>query len=259
MKSNIEGLNLPNALLYYSFASIPFFISIYIIIPLFVSENGNNFIPFSTGILLPLFLLLIYVIIIGKFEQSESGWKGLINRWNLKKMEKSDWLWTVFLITVILLGYFSLAETSDWIIERFPFLTPPKEFDLIITENSFFGLPLKGNWWVLVLHIAVLILNIFGEELFFRGILFPKQKIIHKKHTWIVHGLCYHLFHMFYPWNFLRILPESLAYDFVVQKTNNTWPGIIAHFTFNSLALIGTIYGDHRIKTPYNTVYKKQT
>lgn len=243
IKPNIKALKLSNALFYYAFASIPFFIGVYIIIPQFVSENENNFLPFSASILLPLLFLLIYAIIIGKLEQSKSGWNGLIERWNLKKMQKKDWLWTFFLIAVIFLGYFSLANTGDWIIEKFPFLSPPKGFELIRTENSFFGLPLKGNWWVLILHIVILVINVFGEELFFRGILFPKQKLIHKKYTWIVHGLCYHLFHMFYPWDFLRILPESLAYGFVVQKTNNTWPGIIAHFMFNALGLIGTIYG----------------
>lgn len=243
MKLSVKALNLKQAILYFIIASTPFFIGIYFIIPSYVSENSNNFWPFALAIILPLLLLLIYAILIGIKEKSSEGLKGVLERWNLKKMKKNDWLWTFVLISIIFIGYFGLSKTPDWIVGNFPFINPPEEFNLIRTENSFFGLPLKGNWWILLLHILILIINVLGEELFFRGVIFPKQKLYHGKHTWIAHGLCYHLFHMFYPWDFFRILPESLAYAFVRQKTDNTLPGIIAHFVFNSLGIIGTITG----------------
>ena len=58
-----------------------------------------------------------------------------------------------------------------------------------------------------------------------------------------MHGLLYNRFHIFWKWDLIRLLPESLLYGIVAQKTRTIWPCIIAHFVFNGLGLIVTIVG----------------
>ncbi len=227
---------------YFILSAIPFWLGIYIVIPMLNSWGCSISVTFSIGILLPLLLLLIGAITVGLAE-SESGGVGLIKRWRLQPLRRSDigWLLLLFIITVS--SYFLLEGTSNWMLATFPKLSPPESFNLLQTEDTFFGMSLKGNWFVLLVHIGIILLNVLGEELWFRGILFPKHEAISRKWGWLIHGLFYHMWHMFYPWNLLRLLPESLAYGWIAQKTKNTWVCIGSHFLFNGLGLIATISG----------------
>jgi membrane protease YdiL (CAAX protease family) len=55
--------------------------------------------------------------------------------------------------------------------------------------------------------------------------------------AWLVHGILWTIWHVFWKWNLLMILPVALAVPFVVQKTRNTWAGIIAHGILNAVPL----------------------
>jgi len=93
---------------------------------------------------------------------------------------------------------------------------------------------------VMVLPVFVLFFfNIFGEELYWRGILLPQQEL--------VHGVMWHLFHlMIFPWYLIFGLPIALAISFVAQRTGNTWMAILLHgqanFTLYGL-MVGVIMG----------------
>lgn len=220
---------------------LPFWIGIYFVLPTLYNNGFSKIFTFSVGIFLPLAILLSLAIYYALKERDTPDWKGIKDRLHLKPMKKSDWGWTGLLLLITLLGYFTLAGTTDWVLSIFPFLKAPEVFDQAHANDTFFGIPLKGNWWVLGIHVAVLVLNVAGEELWFRGVIFPKQRLKYGKWAWLAHGIFYHLWHMIYPWSFFRLLPESLAYGWVAQKTGNTWTCIISHFIFNGLGLIQTI------------------
>jgi membrane protease YdiL (CAAX protease family) len=235
----MKPLPLPRALLLFALTAVPFWLSIHWAVPRLIGAGSSVALAFSIGVVIPLAVLLAVAVLMG---MRERGSVGLLARWRLKRMRRSDWGWTLVLLVITLAGYFLLSGTSDWLGARAPFI-PPAELDLIRTDDAFFGIPLKGNWWALVVHVGLLVMNVFGEELWFRGTLFPRQEAAHGKHAWWIHGLCYHAWHMFYPWDLLRLLPESLAYGWVTQKTGNTWPAIISHFAFNGLGLLATVGG----------------
>jgi len=82
---------------------------------------------------------------------------------------------------------------------------------------------------------VTLFFNIFGEELWWRGYMLPRQELVHGNSTWIIHGFLWTMFHAFKYWELAAILPASLALSFVAYKRKNSWPGIVTHLTINGL------------------------
>lgn len=219
-------------------SALPFWLGIYVVLPSIASSDGSMFSAYVLSLLPPLVLLLVAAFVVAKRQGGS-----LRERFGLKRLTGKDLLWTLGLLVLMVVSYLGLAPTSEWLLNNIPALAPPKEFDQLQTETSVFGVSLQGNWWALALHFGFLLFNIFGEELWFRGILFGKQKERYGKNAWLVHGLTYHLFHMFYPYDLFQLLPMSLAYGYVRQKTDNTWTTIIAHFVFNGIGMAPTIAG----------------
>jgi membrane protease YdiL (CAAX protease family) len=81
----------------------------------------------------------------------------------------------------------------------------------------------------------VVVLNIAAEELFWRGMVFPRQELCHGKRTYVVHGLIWALSHLFQYWMLPPILLGSLALAWTVQRTHTTRVGIVAHLVNNGL------------------------
>jgi membrane protease YdiL (CAAX protease family) len=124
-----------------------------------------------------------------------------------------------------------------------------REFLEHFGSHEFMGIPLEGQWWVAVYYTLVLLCaNIAGEELWWRGYLLPRQELVHGRFTWIVHGILWAAFHLFFQWtlwDFVRMLPTCCALSFVAQHRRNTWPGIIGHTFGNSAFLIQIVRGIH--------------
>ncbi len=238
----VKELSLIGQLVFILLSAFPFWLGIYWLLPWLTKSGHSLGFALSASLLVPLLLLLIGAIIYGLLESS-SGIKGLSERWHLKPMKWSDGAWALFLLVISVIGYLTLAGISNSFNSRLFGITPPNEFSYVHTETYFWGMKLAGNWWALVVHLGILTVNVLGEELWFRGILFPKQKLMFGKQAWLIHGFSYHLWHMFYPWDILRLLPASLAYGWVIQKTGNTWTTIIVHFLFNGIGLIATVSG----------------
>ena len=53
----------------------------------------------------------------------------------------------------------------------------------------------------------MLIFNIVGEELWWRGYIFPRQEKQHGRFTWVLHGLLWTLFHAFKWWDLIGLVP----------------------------------------------------
>lgn len=109
--------------------------------------------------------------------------------------------------------------------------------------DTFMGFSLKGNWWIAPVYFSALLFNIFGEEFWWRGYIMPRQELVFGKWTWVVHGLLWAFFHIFWKWNLIILLPLCLTHSYIIYKRKNTWIGIITHLTFNSIPLIALIVG----------------
>jgi len=51
------------------------------------------------------------------------------------------------------------------------------------------------------------------------------------------------LFHSFWTWNLVAILPGALALSFVACRLKSTTPGIVAHWAQNALGLVAIFIG----------------
>ena len=110
-----------------------------------------------------------------------------------------------------------------------------------------FGLPawysavpenVEAAYWLVGARLAVLAMNILGEELLWRGFILPRQEIRHGRWAWLVHGVQWTLYNLFKPWEFLMLLPGCLPYAALSQWSKNIWPAIIVRTVFNGLGVI---------------------
>jgi len=146
------------------------------------------------------------------------------------------------------LGLFSafswvLWQAEPWL-KSVPLHQQPeyiKDFLSRFGPTEFMGIPLIGRWWVALYYLAVLLLcNVAGEELWWRGYLLPRQEVAHGRGAWMIHGTLWAMFHLFFQWtvwDLVRMVPTCCALSFVAQHRQNTWPGVIAH-TFGNSALL---------------------
>ena len=152
-------------------------------------------------------------------------------------------------LTFFLLLSLGIWYTRPWL-QHIPLHVEPtyvREFLEHFGPHDFMGIPLKGQWWIAVYYTLVLLCaNIAGEELWWRGYLLPRQELVHGRFTWIVHGILWAAFHLFFQWtlwDFVRMLPTCCALSFVAQHRKNTWPGIIGHTFGNSAFLVQIVQG----------------
>ena len=102
----------------------------------------------------------------------------------------------------------------------------------------------KGRYWLLLVWVPYWILNILGEEFLWRGVMLPRQEIAFGKYTWLIHGFGWGLFHIAFGWQLLiTIIPLIFIQSYIVQRTKNSWIGVIMHGGLNGPSFIAICFG----------------
>ena len=195
-------------------------------------------------------LIFLASLVVYRMEGNPLTWKAFASRYRLDKMERMDWGWVAGLLIFGIVTTFGLTFTAEWL-GSIPAFSPPDFFPAELTPGGvsnvvpgeFMGFPLKGIWWVLVVYFLGWFFNIFGEEFWFRGYMLPRQELTHNQYAWIVHGVLFTCFHIFWKWNLIALLPGSLFMAYVVQKRRNTWISILWHGTLNFIPMIWILNG----------------
>jgi len=203
---------------------------------------------FSVVSMFPLLLLLSLVAY--RIETGSITWKGLNDRFRLKKLSRSDWKWTLVLLLIFVGGQLALMFTSTWLASSSILPLPeylPHALDPRVPKTSlpteFLGISLPGNLGIAVLYLGILFFNIIGEEFWWRGYILPRQELAHGKFAWLIHGTLWTLFHLPFWWNLIAILPSTLSLSYVAQRTQNSTPGIIVHSVMNGLGFVMILIG----------------
>jgi membrane protease YdiL (CAAX protease family) len=239
------------AILFFAVPSAVASFGIYVGMQYFHRAGVNDIVNLLLTMVLPLALMLFASLAAYRIEGNRFYRGAFSARFRLKRMKVSDWLLTAGLLVFMVVSYRLLSFTAQWLI-RYPLFEPPEflipavdpRVDLTGPMTEFLGVPLLGNWWIAFVYFFVALgFNIFGEEFWWRGYILPRQELALGRWTWVVHGVLWCLFHIFWKWNLLMLLPTCLAVSFVAQRTKNTWPGIIVHYIFNSLFLIPLVKG----------------
>ena len=154
-----------------------------------------------------------------------------------KERTRQKWLFAAVLAAILVKRYASLLQPALQTIRFFDPSQFHREFFSHFGPHDFMGIPLQGNWWIVIYYAAVmLVCNIGGEELWWRGYVLPRQELAFGRHAWIVHGILWSAFHLFMQptlWDTTRMAITGLALSFIAQRTKNTWPGIIGHTVGN--------------------------
>jgi membrane protease YdiL (CAAX protease family) len=240
----------------YLVPAVILYVTHYFLIPAFVSSTGA---PYLVGYLIgwPLTMaLFFFAALLGyRLEGNPVELGSLAKRFRMKGMPGKDWLWALGLFVVSMALYFGLGFTSKWL-ARVPWLAPhplaPADFGpeaaTARIPGFFMGMPLAGQWWVALVFIMGWLLNTFGEELWFRGYLLPRQELAMGARAWIANGLMFGFNHIWQPWNLLLILPSALFGAFVVQKRRNTWILILMHGLMNLTLVVVVVLNVAGIK-----------
>lgn len=231
---------------------------------------------FHVLLILPLALLLLAALVGAARDVPSASWTAIAQRLRLRAPNATAWIWTAALSGFMYGGNWedALAVAASWlalwkenhrkiwlfaatllatILKRSagslrPALQTVQFFDASGFYHEFFsrfgpkdfmGIPLHGAWWILFYYaFVILVFNIGGEELWWRGYVLPRQELAFGRATWVIHGILWSAFHLFMQptlWDTVRMAITGLALSFVAQRTKSTWPGIMGH-SFGNLA-----------------------
>ncbi|UCH96371.1 MAG: CPBP family intramembrane metalloprotease, partial [Candidatus Aminicenantes bacterium] len=234
------------SLLFFGIPGLLIFLGVYWLVPFLVNQG----IPLISAYFLVIWgpIIVLFIIILRRWlHSSKAGKKKTFKEYfNLRTLRGKAWLWVIAgLLAAQVLEV--LLSPSSKILARLLLFNPPEVlpeifspfFDPSAGLTRFMGVPVKGNWWLILFWCLWLIVNIGGEELLWRGYALPRQKKVFGKWAWLVNGLMWNLFiHFFMRWTFIALLPTTLIVPYLCQKLDSTWPGIIIHGTGNLLVFI---------------------
>jgi membrane protease YdiL (CAAX protease family) len=181
-------------------------------------------------VLVPMFFGALYM---ASVEINSTKLKDIFQRMRIKKLSRTDFIWTIG-------GFIFLSLLSFFIAKIF---LPP--FGVDATPFFFRNMPLNHNlFWIIYVWPLFFFFNIFGEEFLWRGYIQPRQELLNKKYTWLVHGLFWAGWHL--PMGLDLVLtsfPIFFILPAIVQIRKNTTVAIIIHFLFGAFGFLALALG----------------
>ena len=232
------------ALLFFGIPVLLFLAIQRVVIPFLDASGVSPLVNFFV-LMIPHVLFFFGALIAYRMEGNFWTWADLSQRFRLTRLSAKGWAWAIaaavgnigLYLTVFTLG----MPVLEWLAKLIP---DPEVLNKILGNGTtFVGFPLSGNIWLLGIYFTYYFFNVIGEELWWRGYIFPRQELVHGSRTWVVHGGLWAGFHLFTPYNALMVLPGALWVSWIVQKQKNTWIFLIAHASINSLAMIRIVSG----------------
>jgi membrane protease YdiL (CAAX protease family) len=237
LRSTIAHWAVPAAILY---------LAHYVLVPAFIERTGQ---PYLVGYLVAwvstMFLLFVAAVAAYRLEGNPLRLSQFAQRYRLARMNRQNWAWTLAVFVFLIASYLGLGFTAGWLAKLRPFAPHPvfpPEFGPQASAGraagTFMGMSITGLSWVAAVYLVGWLLNVLGEEFWFRGYVLPRQEAAFGRLAWVANGLMFTLNHVWQPWNLLLILPGALFAAFVVHKRRNTWILVICHGLANAILLV---------------------
>jgi membrane protease YdiL (CAAX protease family) len=232
---SIKSLTWPELLLLFGIPTVLNFIACRIAIPWLDAQKifpieVTYFISVGLLVLVPMFFGAIYL---SSWELKSHDLKDILERFRIKKLSKTDLLWTVSGFIVLSFASFLIAKI---ILPKFQ-----------VDANPFFfqNMPLNDDYfWIIYVWSLFFFFNIFGEEFLWRGYIQPRQELLNKKYTWSVHGLLWAVWHLPMGLDLIySAFPIFFILPAVVQFRKNTTIAIIIHFVFGAFGFLALAFG----------------
>ncbi|MBN2425322.1 MAG: CPBP family intramembrane metalloprotease [Calditrichaceae bacterium] len=216
---NLKKMGILYSAAIYLPASLLVYFSIAFLIPCLSEQTGLEIIIcwFMVSGLCVFIPLLISVKIILKSENYRITYDTWKLRLRFSKVSIQDITWSIT-------GLLFTGLLSAIIMKGLVILSG--QFDYLPAFISFEPFS-EGRYWILAIWFPHWLLNIFGEEILWRGVMLPRQEVVFGKYTWFIHGLGWGIFHLAFGWQLLLALtPLFFIQSYVVQKTKNSWTGV---------------------------------
>jgi membrane protease YdiL (CAAX protease family) len=167
-------------------------------------------------------------------ENHLTGWVGRARRMRLRPVSSEDLVWAfgglaaVGILTAGIVAVLRALRCDAGLHPAFMTIEP-------LTP---------GRYWILAVWAPFFLLNILGEEFFWRGIILPRQEAALGSKAWLANGFGWLFFHIAFPWQVLvTLVPTVLLLPYVVQRRGNTWIGVIIHAALNGLGFLALAFG----------------
>ncbi len=232
----MKKLGLAASFTIYLSAGILLYVVTRFLIPWLSAITGQEtiFFWFTAGgllVFLPLIITGIVVLRSEGYTLSKATW---VQRLRFRKLTRRDLAYSVG--GVIAVGVLSMLvmQGLEKALGNFSHQPPFMVFE-----------PLSaGRYWLLLVWLPFWILNIMGEEFLWRGVMLPRQELVFGRFTWLIHASGWLLFHVAFGWQLLiTLIPIIYIQSWVVQRTRNSWTGVIIHAGLNGPGFIAISLG----------------
>ncbi len=234
--NKIPAAGIKDSLILFGGPSILLISETRILIPFLSRRTGWEpvifwFIVAGLGIFLPL-LIMSYLLLVNEEGGKDANvWK---DRLRFKKLTRKDLIWSV--ISVAAVAVLSAAIMLS--VQKITGESPAKPAFMDFQPLT------KGRYWILLIWLPYWILNIMGEEILWRGVILPRQEVCFGKNAWIINGVFWGLFHLAFGRELLlTLIPILFILPYTVQKTRNSWSGVIIHAAVNGPSFIAISFG----------------
>ena len=234
--AKLKSMGLLYSFSVYTGAALLLLVQTRYLIPFLAEKTGQErilfwFIVGGLGVFVPLIVSGCFMI---ATEGNRFSTDTFTNRLWFRKLSFRDIVWSIG--ALILIGFLSWAMMKLLVLVfgQFDHSPPFMAFK-----------PLDDNrYWLLAVWFPYWILNILGEEFLWRGVMLPRQKVAFGKHAWIVHAIGWGIFHYAFGWQLvLTLIPILFILPYAVQKTENSWVGVIIHGGLNGPSFIAIALG----------------
>lgn len=232
----IKPMDFKESLLFFGIPTIILYIATHLCIPWLNRITGLPLVVcwYVCGGLLVFIPLFIASFIFYKREGNAPDFKTMMQRFRLDKFSKKDLYISLAGVVAVAVGTYLMMEIGK------------KYIDYFSASPSFMKMsPLEpGEYWILLAWLPMFIFNILGEAFFWRGYIFPRQRVKFSNTTWFVHGLLWFMFHLPFGWDLMfTLIPIIFITSYLVQYTRNTWTDIIIHAAINGTGFIMVAFG----------------
>jgi membrane protease YdiL (CAAX protease family) len=243
----LRPLALAQSLFYFAVPAAGTFVSYHLLRPWLERLGYDSLTSYLAALCIPVALLFAAALVsYHTVENQPLTWPAFSKRMRFPRLRMKDWGASLLIFLVGMLGYGVISRGLLVLIETgwvplpgsLPVLADPRAVFSIDALNQSAGGMIHGRWDIAALFLVTFFFNIAGEELWWRGIILPRQIMALGRWAWPVHGLLWMGFHAFKWWDMLALLPVCLLIAYSAQKMKSNWPALIAHAMMNGTGLV---------------------